>query len=160
MYVKRVIRNGNRIITYLIKKPKEPDRSWRIWNSPASVSTFKNFALPSAIVLFGVYAWNKQQKNIQTKQKFEVNEQNKSKSNKRKSHFESYASFVLEDGQFLMTPRDFIDSIVYRSPTSNLNSKVNKYIVINSIGYDDYGLHFSRILIYREKREILTHLSR
>ena len=124
MYVKRVIRNGNRIITYLIKKPKETDRSWKFLSSPASVFTFKNFALPSAIVLFGVYAWNKQQKVIQTKQKFEVNEQNKSKSNKRKSHFESYASFVLEDGQFLMTPRDFIDSIVYRSPKSNLNSKV------------------------------------
>ena len=135
MYVKRVIRNGNRIITYLIKKPKETtgDRSWRILSSPASVFTFKNFALPSAIVFFGVvYAWNKQQiKDIQTKQKLEVNEQkNKSPklNNKRKSHFESYASFVLEDGQFLMTPRDFIDSIVYRSPTSNLNSKVNTYI--------------------------------
>ena len=136
MYVKRVIRNGNRIITYLIKKPKETDRSWRILTSPASVSTLKHFALPSAIVLFGVYAWYKQNQKVQERQpntiqqKLEVNEQNKSSStkkfNKRKSHFESYASFVLEDGQFLMTPRDFIDSIIYRSPRCNINSKVHK----------------------------------
>ena len=135
MYVKRVIRNGNRIITYLIKKPKETDRSWRILTSPASVSTLKYFALPSAIVLFGVYAWYKQNQKVQEKQpniqqKLEViNEQNKSsttKFNKRKSHFESFASFVLEDGQFLMTPRDFIDSIIYRSPRCNINSKVHK----------------------------------
>ena len=136
MYVKRVIRNGNRIITYLIKKPKETDRSWRILTSPASVSTLKYFALPSAIVLFGVYAWHKQNQKVQERQpntiqqKLEVNEQNKSSStkkfNKRKSHFESYASFVLEDGQFLMTPRDFIDSIIYRSPACNIDSKVHK----------------------------------
>ena len=136
MYVKRVIRNGNRIITYLIKKPKETDRSWRILTSTASVSTLKHFALPSAIVLFGVYAWHKQNQKVQERQpntiqqKLEVNEQNKSSStkkfNKRKSHFESYASFVLEDGQFLMTPRDFIDSIIYRSPRCNINSKVHK----------------------------------
>ena len=136
MYVKRVIRNGNRIITYLIKKPKETDRSWRILTSPASVSTLKYFALPSAIVLVGVYAWHKQNQKVQDiqpntiQQKLEVNEQNKSSSttkfNKRKSHFESFASFVLEDGQFLMTPRDFIDSIIYRSPRCNINSKVHK----------------------------------
>ena len=136
MYVKRVIRNGNRIITYLIKKPKETDRSWRILTSPANVSTLKHFALPSAIVLFGVYAWYKQNQKVQERQpntiqqKLEVNERNKSSStkkfNKRKSHFESYASFVLEDGQFLMTPRDFIDSIIYRSPRCNINSKVHK----------------------------------
>ena len=136
MYVKRVIRNGNRIITYLIKKPKETDRSWRILTSPASVSTLKHFALPSAIALVGVYAWHKQNQKVQDiqpntiQQKLEVNEQNKSSStkkfNKRKSHFESFASFVLEDGQFLMTPRDFIDSIIYRSPACNIDSKVHK----------------------------------
>ena len=135
MYVKRVIRNGNPIITYLIKKPKETDQSWRILTSPASISTLKHFALPPAIVLFGVYAWHKQNQKVQDRQpniqqKLEVNEQNKSSSttkfNKRKSHFESFASFVLEDGQFLMTPRDFIDSIIYRSPTCNINSKVHK----------------------------------
>ena len=91
--------------------------------------------MPSAIVLFGVYAWYKQNQKVQEKQpniqqKLEViNEQNKSsttKFNKRKSHFESFASFVLEDGQFLMTPRDFIDSIIYRSPRCNINSKVHK----------------------------------
>ena len=136
MYVKRVIRNGNRIITYLIRKPKETDRSWKILTSPASFSTLKHFALPSAIVFFGVYAWHKQNQKVQDtqpniQQKLEViNEQNKSSSttkfNKRKSHFESFASFVLEDGQFLMTPRDFIDSIIYRSPRCNINSKVHK----------------------------------
>ena len=120
MFIKKIIRNGSRIVTYHVFK-KTPSHS-----QPKLFSFWKFVAIPSSLIVFGTYTWSEYKKKVNEKQMIEtknVSSKHKGKCRLRKTHFESFAS-VNVVGQAYMTTRDFIDCIFYESPRPRINRKV------------------------------------